>query len=138
MSAEDRLRADLFALLQPVVIGAIANHWSRVLGSGHPQDLPTVTEDDTELGADITHEVISALPQIEGWVGDELMRLQNLHGLWLDGPMRYPGGKDGMFQVVCSCGMWRSSPGSTPASATMWEAGRVHSRSARSRDLDIG
>jgi hypothetical protein len=48
------------------------------------------------------------------------------HVLTLDGPMRYPGGKDEMYHVVCSCGRYMSPPGTNPDSRRMWVAARTH------------
>ena len=56
------------------------------------------------------------------------------HTLYIEGPLRHPGGKGGMHQVVCSCGGWTSSPGATPQSRLMWDAGRAHAGAVRARE----
>jgi hypothetical protein len=48
------------------------------------------------------------------------------HVLHVEGPMRYPGGKDGMYHVVCSCKAYMSPPGATASSRRMWEAAEKH------------
>lgn len=55
------------------------------------------------------------------------------HELMLDGPMRYPGGKDGMWHVVCSCGRYMSPPGTNRDSRRMWEAAEKHKATKEGR-----
>ena len=48
------------------------------------------------------------------------------HVLNVQGPVRYPGGKDGTFNVVCSCGRYVSPPGDSARSRRMWQAAQAH------------
>ena len=48
------------------------------------------------------------------------------HVITVDGPLNYPGGKDGLYQARCSCGQYGSAPYGTYAQAAA--VGRQHKR----------
>lgn len=59
------------------------------------------------------------------WCGQDGCRKFE-HVLSVQGPVRYPGGKDGTFNVVCSCGRYVSPPGDSARSGRMWQAAQAH------------
>lgn len=134
MGDDAGLRADLFNQLQPVAARAAAAFWYSCAG-GEPDDAPPPNEGDHALAAEVTIAVIDRMLEVlpareEDRAAAELDRLRRMHGLYVDGPLRHPGGKDGAYEVVCTCG-WRSSPGGSPRARGMWDAGRAHSEAKR-------
>ncbi len=57
--------------------------------------------------------------------------LREAHAVYVEGPLRYPGGKDGMYQIRCACGEFVSQPGSTPMTKSAWASGRDHQAAKR-------
>lgn len=53
------------------------------------------------------------------------MSEQGKHAVWVEGPLRYPGGKDGAYVMRCECG-WTSSPAFSPVYRELWHAARDH------------
>lgn len=48
------------------------------------------------------------------------------HHLRVRGPLSYPGGKNGMYEVKCSCQRYVSSPGASASDKRMWQAALAH------------
>jgi hypothetical protein len=56
------------------------------------------------------------------------------HVLQESGPMRYPGGKDGMFHVRCSCSRYTSPP-FVAGSRNGWIAAEAHKKAMEATQL---
>lgn len=53
------------------------------------------------------------------------------HAVYVEGPLRHPGGKDGTWVMRCTCGQWSSRPYESPASRDLWAAARSHQLDSR-------
>lgn len=59
------------------------------------------------------------------------MEDEEKHAVWVEGPLRYPGGKDGMYVMHCTCGEWTSRPYTSPVYRELWAAARNHQVDSR-------
>jgi hypothetical protein len=60
--------------------------------------------------------------------------MSDTHELRTQGPLRYPGGKNGMYSVHCSCG-YSTAPDSTEARAMKPAKAHKEAKEAHGRNL---